>query len=161
MPAASANAQLALASTGVSGSVTDTSCLNTIASLSPRTALTFWLSGYTPDPASPLYPNSSRKALFSFDTSRKAQNSSKRFTGEYSAPGNPDAQYWYMDSTSSAAELATFSFAREIDPSTGLAFNQDTFQIVNPGSDGSWGTDDDLSNFWPGTRKEYSSSSNK
>jgi prepilin-type N-terminal cleavage/methylation domain-containing protein len=34
-------------------------------------------------------------------------------------------------------------------------FNADTFQILCAGRDGVFGTDDDLSNFWPGTRREY------
>jgi len=34
-------------------------------------------------------------------------------------------------------------------------FNPDTFQILCAGMDGIWGTDDDVSNFWKGTRREY------
>jgi prepilin-type N-terminal cleavage/methylation domain-containing protein len=34
-------------------------------------------------------------------------------------------------------------------------FNPDSFQILNPGIDEVFGTDDDLSNFWKGTRREY------
>ena len=34
-------------------------------------------------------------------------------------------------------------------------FNATTFQILCAGRDEQWGTDDDLSNFWPGTRVEY------
>jgi hypothetical protein len=34
-------------------------------------------------------------------------------------------------------------------------FNTDTFQILCAGRDEQFGTDDDLSNFWPGTRREY------
>jgi prepilin-type N-terminal cleavage/methylation domain-containing protein len=37
----------------------------------------------------------------------------------------------------------------------GLPFNDGTFQILHPGRDGQFGNDDDLSNFWPGTRKDY------
>ena len=37
-------------------------------------------------------------------------------------------------------------------------FNPDTFQILCAGQDEEFGTDDDLSNFWKGTRKEYLSS---
>jgi len=37
----------------------------------------------------------------------------------------------------------------------GEPFNKDTFQIICAGKDGTLGTDDDLSNFWKGTRKEY------
>ena len=34
-------------------------------------------------------------------------------------------------------------------------FNADTFQILCAGQDEEFGTDDDLSNFWPGTRKLF------
>jgi prepilin-type N-terminal cleavage/methylation domain-containing protein len=34
-------------------------------------------------------------------------------------------------------------------------FNSDTFQILCAGQDEEFGTDDDLSNFWPGTRKLF------
>jgi prepilin-type N-terminal cleavage/methylation domain-containing protein len=37
----------------------------------------------------------------------------------------------------------------------GLPFNEDTFQILHPGRDGQFGTEDDLSNFWPSTRKAF------
>ena len=40
-------------------------------------------------------------------------------------------------------------------------FNPDTFQIISAGRDEIFGTDDDLSNFWPGTRGEYLESLNK
>jgi prepilin-type N-terminal cleavage/methylation domain-containing protein len=159
--AAVANSQLGIASAGTDGTTTDTSCRNSIASLNPRTALTFWLGGFTANPVSPLAPASDRKALYSFDSSRKQSNTSNRFTGEYYSPGKPESQFWYMDSTSSAADLSAFSFARETHPTTGAVFNNDTFQIVNPGRDGVWNNDDDLSNFWPGTRKDFRDSLNQ
>jgi type II secretory pathway pseudopilin PulG len=148
--------QLNLASVGVSGGLNDPTCLNNF-SLSPKTALVFWLEGYTDDPASPLVPASQRKKLFDLDQSRKQQASGK-FTGIYSADGKPEAEYWYMDCGSSPADLAAANFQLEIDPKAPVSntpFNKDTFQIVNPGRDGVWNTDDDLSNFWPGTRREY------
>jgi len=37
----------------------------------------------------------------------------------------------------------------------GEPFNASTFQIICAGRDGEFGTDDDLSNFWPGTRRDY------
>jgi hypothetical protein len=42
----------------------------------------------------------------------------------------------------------------EAAPSDAYA-NPDTFQILCAGRDEEFGTDDDLSNFWPGTRREY------
>lgn len=38
---------------------------------------------------------------------------------------------------------------------TNAFFNPGSFQILCAGLDGIFGTDDDLSNFWPGTRREY------
>ena len=40
-------------------------------------------------------------------------------------------------------------------------FNPDTFQILCAGRDEVFGTDDDLSNFWPGTRRDYLDSLNQ
>ena len=40
-------------------------------------------------------------------------------------------------------------------------FNPDSFQILCAGRDEEFGTDDDLSNFWPGTRKDYLDSLNQ
>jgi prepilin-type N-terminal cleavage/methylation domain-containing protein len=37
----------------------------------------------------------------------------------------------------------------------GQPFNPTSFQIIQAGRDGVLGNDDDLSNFWPGTRKDY------
>jgi len=59
---------------------------------------------------------------------------------DYKPDGEPD--YWYF--TSDAAKV------RSTEP-----FNADTFQILWAGRDGIFGTDDDLSNFWPGTGREY------
>jgi hypothetical protein len=33
--------------------------------------------------------------------------------------------------------------------------NPDSFQILSAGLDGVFGNDDDMSNFWKGTRKDY------
>ena len=51
--------------------------------------------------------------------------------------GYPDA-WWFTNATGSQQP-----------------FNLDTFQILCAGRDEQFGTDDDLSNFWPGTRREY------
>jgi hypothetical protein len=40
-------------------------------------------------------------------------------------------------------------------PNGTFYFNTDSFQILCAGRDEVFGTDDDLSNFWPGTRREY------
>jgi len=43
----------------------------------------------------------------------------------------------------------------------GNPFNAETFQIICAGRDEIMGNDDDLSNFWPGTRKDYLDSLNQ
>jgi prepilin-type N-terminal cleavage/methylation domain-containing protein len=171
--------QIALARTGTSGAITDSTCMNQITQLTPRTALVFWLDGFTSDPTSPLYPYSSRQKLYDFDSSRKSQTTTtpRRFTGAYFASGKPEAEYWYMPSGTPAAELAVVGMRLVFDQN-GVIFNKDTFQIVSPGRDGIWHedyndnnildlgedlngnsvldkSDDDLSNFWPGTRQDY------
>ena len=140
----------------------------------PDTAISTWLSGYSDDPMAPL--NGSRKKLFDFDESRR---SSDRFT----APSKPKSPYIYIDSahyttgTGASTTLSTFTaadlafappytayFAHRV-PTTAApnlfnnlnqpAFNADSFQILSAGRDEKYGNDDDMSNFWPGTRKDY------
>jgi type II secretory pathway pseudopilin PulG len=54
-------------------------------------------------------------------------------------------------STSTAADFAVASV-----PNNTLPYaNADTFQILCAGRDEIFGNDDDVSNFWPGTRKDY------
>jgi hypothetical protein len=55
--------------------------------------------------------------------------------------GYPDA-WWFTNTNAPAATTQTF-------------FNPDTFQILCAGYDEQFGTDDDLSNFWPSTRQDY------
>jgi hypothetical protein len=50
---------------------------------------------------------------------------------------------------------ATYQAELQVLPIGTTFFNADTFQILSAGRDEQWGTDDDLSNFWPGTRKDY------
>ena len=155
---ATAQFQLQIASAGTSGGTTDSTCKFNILNLTPKTALTFWLFGYTSSPTSPLYPGNERVKLFDFDSSRMTQASGK-YTGEYYASGKPGAQYSYMLSSTPTADLASF-IPLERD-SNGNVFNENTFQIVSPGRNEIFGDDDDLSNFWPGTRKDYADSLTK
>ena len=129
-----------------------------LSALSPLNAITVWLSGYTADPASPLLPLTSRKKLFDFDMSRVNQT-----TGAYTASGKPNSPYIYINSAyyGSIASPTTFSdgtntYSAQVLPPVGTTFqNADTFQILSAGRDEIYGNDDDLSNFWPGTRKDY------
>jgi prepilin-type N-terminal cleavage/methylation domain-containing protein len=148
--------QLVIASKGTDGAGnTDGTCRNNF-DLEPQTALVFWLDGYTKNPTSPLIPASARSALFDFEEGRK-QTVANRFTGHYHPTGKSGSPYIYIDS----ALYSAFDYTGGATPGAervvpfGEFFNKDTFQIICAGRDETYGTDDDLSNFWPGTRKEY------
>jgi len=61
--------------------------------------------------------------------------------------------------TSTTADFAYASLAAATAASDFA--NPDTFQILCAGRDEQFGTDDDLSNFWPGTRRDYLDSLNQ
>jgi prepilin-type N-terminal cleavage/methylation domain-containing protein len=142
--------------------------------LVPTNALTAWLGGYTTNPQSPL--DGPRQRLFDFDKSRIDPA-----TGEYFPSGKRGSPFVYIPATQYATRLYTgaSSYGAHFTPPplspvplpantllwfTNLALaapqrqeyaNPDTFQILCAGRDEVFGTDDDLSNFWPGTRREY------
>jgi prepilin-type N-terminal cleavage/methylation domain-containing protein len=104
----------------------------------PDTALTGWLSGYASNPLNPL--GSPRNKLFDFDQTRVSG-------GKYFPAGKPGSPYIYIDKSQYGVTFGTYQSM--------AGFNTDTFQILCAGADETWNTDDDLSNFWKGTRKEY------
>jgi prepilin-type N-terminal cleavage/methylation domain-containing protein len=125
--------------------------------LNPHTALVSWLGGYSSNPAQPL-TGGSRKKLFDFEQGRISTD--PLTLNFYTPSGKRNAPYIYIDS----AHYALFSPYPGLSPTVphveympdGITpFNKDTFQIICAGRDETYGTDDDLSNFWPGTRKEY------
>lgn len=145
--------------------------------IEPATALTAWLAGFTPDPRNPLTPPRERVKLFEFDKSRERD-------GTYAPVKTPSSPYIYIDSAhyqtvpytdsnlstpgAHFRNLRTVPNPPPVQPDqvsawrftddgsgSGEFFNPDTFQIICAGLDEQFGTDDDLSNFWPGTRKEY------
>jgi len=81
----------------------------------------------------------------------------------------PTTTFSYSDGTATHTISAGTYFPHKIPPSAAPTtpwqnqwsvpaqpyFNEDTFQIISAGRDELFGTDDDLSNFWPGTRREY------
>jgi prepilin-type N-terminal cleavage/methylation domain-containing protein len=136
------------------------------AAITPESALVSWLLGYTGDPSSPLQPATSRKKLVDFKQTQ--------LNGAAYAPdGKKGSPYIYIDSSSylvagNPPTVPTWSltggtyFPLRLPNASGAlndvnqpAFNSDTFQILCAGQDEEFGTDDDLSNFWKGTRKEY------
>jgi prepilin-type N-terminal cleavage/methylation domain-containing protein len=146
--------------------------------LTPFTAIVSWLGGYTDDPSSPLLPLANRKRLYDFDQSRITGL-------QYHPAKKPGSPYLYYDASSYSIspyfshdidgdpDLGTPGAQRipVSPPPTRTAadfgtvnpppanpqpfFNPDTFQILCAGADEQFGTADDLSNFWPGTRQEY------
>jgi prepilin-type N-terminal cleavage/methylation domain-containing protein len=126
--------------------------------ITPVNALVAWLSGYTTNPASPLNPASARVKLFDFDQSRIDISGG---TFRYFPSGKRNSPYVYVDSGNYVAYDATpfsdgsNSYRPEPRPGSTEFFNSDTFQILSAGRDEVWGNDDDLSNFWPRTRREY------
>jgi len=119
--------------------------------LIPHNAITAWLYGFTSDPVTPLTPATSRLKLFDFDPSRIVN-------GFYSPPQKPESPFIYID----ASRYQIFAYPGVPSPIPGAEirtgvefFNADTFQILCAGRDGVYGNDDDLSNFWPGTRAAY------
>jgi prepilin-type N-terminal cleavage/methylation domain-containing protein len=149
--------------------------------LTPATALIAWLSGFNSDSTLPLLPIIDKKKLFDFDTSRlghidpdsptttrlvymPSQKPESPYiyihNSQYGTPWPPTAYKYYVGNTEYRIEANTYSAVP--DPNEpGKFFNNDSFQILNAGRDGTWasnGPDDDLSNFWPGTRKDYADS---
>jgi len=133
-------------------------------SITGTNAVAFWLKGYTDDPTSPLDPTSDRKKLYDFDMSRVNQS-----TGSYYPTGKPGSPYLYINSAMyTAAPYAggmstvpgafRMTVAGDALPFGNTAYdfaNPDTFQILCAGRDEVFGNDDDLSNFWPSTRRDY------
>ena len=127
--------------------------------VTPRNAIVAWLSGFTTNPTSPLVPGSARVKLFDFDKSRIAASDAAYFPS-----GKQNSPYIYIDASNYGQLAARNSFSDggnvyqpEIQTLNGGSsfFNPTTFQILCAGRDEQWNTDDDLSNFWPGTRREY------
>ena len=136
----------------------------TAGAVTPQNAIASWLSGYTTDPTRPLSGTGGRKKLYDFDATRLS-------AGGYAPAGKAASPFVYIDSTqyvvSGTIPLfvingGTYSAHRI--PTSGAgnfttlaqpAFNPDTFQVLCAGADQIFGNDDDLSNFWPGTRRQY------
>jgi len=152
-----------------------TSELNTLLStrnppyVAPSNALAFWLSGYSDNPTAPLALGN-RKKLHDFDMSRLDLNS-----GIYYPSSKPASPLIYINSADYGNSWPFVAFTYSINsnsyvippntyfaqPVTGAYTNSgpfanpETFQILCAGADAIFGTEDDLSNFWPSTRKAY------
>jgi prepilin-type N-terminal cleavage/methylation domain-containing protein len=131
--------------------------------ISPLDSLIFWLSGYSSNPANPL-TGGTKEALYDKDDSRMDAQ-----TGGYYPAGKPNAPFIYIDAsnygtTFTHSDIGT-PVANRVRGIPGGPYssvprtpggtdwhNPGKFQILNAGLDEQWGTDDDLSNFWKGTR---------
>jgi len=147
---------------------------------SPDNAIVRWLTGYTTVPTDPYGSTSgaTRQKLFDFDVTRVTTSD------QYYPAGKKGSPYIYIDAasysfvpydtsaltnpgaqrvpvtpppTKTALDFGT-TVPVPTSPTPQPFFNADTFQILCAGQDEEFGTDDDLSNFWKGTRKEYLSS---
>jgi prepilin-type N-terminal cleavage/methylation domain-containing protein len=134
--------------------------------INPTNALPMWLYGYTDDPTQPIFVSSStpRKKLFDFDASRLANIGSG--TVYYHVSGRPSVPYVYINSanygpvgnpTQFVIASGTYRAQTRVIGSGTVFFNADSFQILCAGRNEVWSdtSDDDLSNFWPGTRQDY------
>jgi prepilin-type N-terminal cleavage/methylation domain-containing protein len=155
----------------------------TLTAITPANSLSLWLHGYTSDPTQPIWATTAsgtlaRQKMYDFDTTRMSSGTAPTafLPGVYHAAGKPGSPYIYIDSraytsgawppsgtsyrivTNSGTTTFTISgstYAPQVNPVTGTFFNLDTFQILSAGRDEVWNTDDDLSNFWPGTRQDF------
>ena len=107
----------------------------------PNTSLVRWLGGYTKNPTNPLSPLNSRVKLFEFDQSRVSITAPT--IDEYYPADKKGSPFIYIDNSNYGIGLGEEA-----------GFNTDTFQILCAGLDETWGNDDDLSNFWKGTRED-------
>jgi prepilin-type N-terminal cleavage/methylation domain-containing protein len=128
--------------------------------ITPDAAIVAWLFGYNSNPSFPVLSantvtsdNSSpptitvagmpapRKLLYDFDRSRITS------TYNYHPSGKPGSPFIYIDAANYGTTFGDYQSVS--------SFNPDSFQILCAGLDEQWGTEDDLSNFWPGTRQDY------
>ena len=123
----------------------------------PANAITLWLAGYSKDPTDPLVDP--KVKLFDFDQNRVSNTAPT--IGQFHPREKQGSPYIYIDSANYRYDDDNDSDTPEVlqpfviggntykaDPDA----NPNTFQILCAGLDEEWGTDDDLSNFWKGTR---------
>lgn len=108
--------------------------------ITPGDALTSWLAGYSKNPKDPL--SGTRVKRFEFDQTRVTSS------GQFYPTDKPGSPYIYIDSGSYGSGFPVGEYTYTADQND----NPNTFQILCAGLDEEWDTEDDLSNFWKGTR---------
>ena len=118
------------------------------AATTPANSLVGWLGGYSRNPTDPLNPPSSRVKIFEFDQNRVSDTAPT--IGQFHPREKPGSPYIYIDNANYGTPVTVGANTYTANATD----NPDTFQILCAGLDESWGTnsDDDLSNFWKGTR---------
>ena len=106
----------------------------------PQTGLHDWLQGYSKNPTAPRSATPLVK-LFDFDQNRINAN-------QYHPREKPGSPYIYIDNANYGTPVTVGANTYTANATD----NPDTFQILCAGIDETWGTEDDLSNFWKGTR---------
>lgn len=119
-----------------------------VGALVPGNALYIWLRGYGRNERYPV-SEGPRLKYYDFDQSRVTAG------GTYHPPSRPSSPYIYIDRTQYGQVFGGYAAQKD---SNGEYFNPDTFQILCAGVDGVWGNEDDLTNFWNGTRRDYKNS---
>ena len=113
-------------------------------STTPANALVGWLAGYSKDPTNPL--SETRVKIFEFDQNRVSNTAPT--TGQFHPRKKPGSPYIYIDNANYGTPVTVGANTYTANATD----KPDTFQILCAGLDETWGTDDDLSNFWKGTR---------
>jgi prepilin-type N-terminal cleavage/methylation domain-containing protein len=155
----------------------------TLTAITPANSLSLWLSGYTTNPTQPIWATTvsstlPRQKMYDFDTTRLSSGTAPAsfLAGVYYPGAKAGSPYIYIDSrvygtgiwppaavsyrivitsATTTYTIAANTYGPQVNVVTGTFFNPDTFQILSAGRDEVWGTDDDLSNFWPSTRQDY------
>jgi len=143
----------------------------------PLNSIVGWLSGYTDDPIRPI-SGGNRNRIYDFDRARLDNtqtiyfpsgkpgspyiyiNSSLYMSGTWPRSPDPTPFPYTVGSGSTVYSIPANTYQPVLQSGT-TYFNPTTFQILCAGRDGEWGSDDDLSNFWPRTRGEYKDSLNQ
>jgi len=143
---------------------TGTTPLSGLNPITPSNALPMWLYGFTNDPTQPVFvsPTTPRRKLYEFDVARLSNIGSGAVF--YHIPGKSNVPYVYINAASygpigspTPYIIGSGTYRAQIQtlPTGPVFFNADSFQVLCAGRDEQFGTDDDLSNVWPGTRREY------